>query len=93
MLPHKGRHRARVAAFLGMDERAFIERETELAPDRRGLVLRSRADGACAWLADDASCRIHAVKPDKCRTFPHEWTNADSCEVCPALAAACGRRA
>ena len=45
-------------------------------------------DGACAYLAEDGRCRIHPVKPDKCRTFPREWTNPDSRQVCPALGAA-----
>ena len=78
----------RIAAFLGMAEQAFIDNETEVAPDRRGLILKSRADGACAWLTDDNLCLINPVKPDKCRTFPHEWTNADSHRICPALAPA-----
>lgn len=75
----------RIAAFLGMSEESFIERETELAPDRRGLVLRSAPDGACAFLSDDNRCRIHPVKPDRCRTFPFEWMNGDSREVCAGL--------
>lgn len=83
---------ARIAAFLGMAEAEFIDRETELAPDRRGLVLKSRPDGACVWLSDDNLCRIQPVKPDKCRTFPHEWTNPDSHEVCPAMSALLGER-
>ena len=77
---------ARIAAFLGMTEQDFIDREAEVAPDRRGLMLKSRQDGSCAWLADDNRCRIHPVKPDKCRTFPYEWTNDDSHKVCPGLA-------
>ena len=76
---------ARIAAHLGMTEPDFIRQECEIAPDRRGLMLRSQADGACVWLTDENRCRIHAVKPDKCRTFPYEWTNADSNEVCPGL--------
>ena len=76
---------ARIAAFLGMAEQDFIDRETEVAPDRRGLILRSRPDGACAWLSDDNLCLINPVKPDKCRTFPHEWTNEDSHRICAAL--------
>ena len=76
---------ARIAAFLGMGEKEFINCETEVSPDRKGLILKSRADGACAWLADDNRCRIHPVKPDKCRTFPVEWTNTDSFDVCPEL--------
>ena len=77
---------ARISAFLGMDEAVFIERETELAPDRKSLVLKSLPDGSCAFLAPDNLCRINPVKPDKCRSFPREWTNPDSATVCPALA-------
>ena len=76
---------ARIAAFLGMSEGEFIERETELAPDRKSLVLKSRLDGSCAYLTADNLCNINQVKPDKCRTFPFEWANADSATVCPAL--------
>jgi Fe-S-cluster containining protein len=77
---------ARIAVFLGMGEAEFIERETEVAPDRKSLVLKSRPDGSCAYLTEDNLCRINPVKPDKCRTFPFEWTNPDSSEVCPQLA-------
>ena len=76
---------ARIAAFLGQDEAAFIASETEVAPDRRSLMLRNTPDGACVWLDADNRCKIHPVKPDKCRTFPQAWTNADSDKVCPAL--------
>ena len=76
---------ARIAAFLGMTESDFVEAETEVAPDRTGLILKSRPDGACVYLRDDNLCRINPVKPDKCRTFPLEWTNPDSKDVCPAL--------
>ncbi len=76
---------ARIAAFLGMGETEFIDRETEVAPDRKGLILKSRPDGACAWLTEDYLCRINPVKPDKCRTFPFEWVNSDSFDVCPGL--------
>ena len=76
---------ARIAAFLGKGEQSFVSEETELAPDRKSLMLKSRADGACAFLSADNRCLIHPVKPDKCRTFPYEWTNADSTEVCPGL--------
>ena len=82
---------ARISTFLGRMEDDFIARETELAPDRKGLVLKSRPDGACAWLTDDNLCRINPVKPDKCRTFPHEWVNADSLDVCPGLKCRAGR--
>ena len=77
---------ARIAAFLRMDEVEFIERETEVAPDRKSLILKSRPDGSCAYLTEDNLCCINPVKPEKCRTFPFEWTNPDSAEVCPGLA-------
>ena len=77
---------ARIAAFLGMGEDAFIANETEIAPDRSSLMLKSRADGSCVYLTADNLCVINPVKPDKCRTFPFEWANPDSGDICPALA-------
>lgn len=76
---------SRIASFLGMSEADFIDTETDVAPDRHGLVLKSRGDGSCAYLTEDSRCAINPVKPDKCRTFPHEWMNPDSFEICPAL--------
>jgi Fe-S-cluster containining protein len=78
---------ARIAAYLGRPQDVFIAEETELAPDRAGLMLKSRPDGACVYLTAENRCRIHAVKPDKCRTFPFAWTNPDSASVCPELGA------
>lgn len=80
----------RIAEFVGMSEQEFIDHETEIAPDRKGLILNIRPDDACVYLTDDNRCRIHPVKPDKCRTFPFEWANPDSAEVCPALAGQSG---
>ena len=77
---------SRIAAYLGKDEAEFIANETELAPDRKGLVLKSRADGACVYLDENSLCRLNPVKPDKCRSFPFEWTNPDSGAICPELA-------
>lgn len=76
---------ARIAAFLGQSEADFIAHETDVAPDRRSLMLRNTSDGVCVWLDAQNRCRIHPVKPDKCRTFPFAWTNADSAEICPGL--------
>jgi Fe-S-cluster containining protein len=68
-----------------MTDEEFIATETDVAPDRKGLVLKNRTDDSCAWLTEDNRCRIHPVKPDKCRTFPYEWTNSDSYEICAGL--------
>lgn len=83
---------ARIAAFFGMSEADFIERETEVAPDRKSLMLKSLPDGSCAYLTADNLCRINPVKPDKCRTFPFEWTNPDSDKTCAGLLQALSHR-
>lgn len=77
-----GYFHCRIAAFLGISESDFIERETEIAPDRKSLMLKSLPDGSCAYLTADNLCRINPVKSDKCRTFPFEWVNLDSATVC-----------
>ena len=76
---------ARIAAYLCMSEADFIEHETDVAPDRKCLMLKSRSDGSCVYLTPDNLCRINPVKPDKCRTFPFEWINPDSTQICPGL--------
>lgn len=76
---------AKIAAHLGKSEAAFIADDTALAPDRRGLVLRDSADGACAMLDEKNRCRIYPVRPEKCRTFPYDWTNPNSADYCPGL--------
>ena len=80
-----------MAAYLGMDETDFIENETHLAPDRRGLILKDRADGACAMLDDNNRCRVYPVRPEKCRTFPQDWTNENSIDYCPGLRESLGQ--
>jgi len=77
----------RIAGHLGIAEEEFVRERTELSPDRKSLILPSREDGSCVYLAPDNRCMIHDVKPDKCRTFPFDWTNPDSGEVCPGLKA------
>ena len=75
-----------IASALGMADDAFANSFTELARDRRGLVLKEKADGACILLDDDGACRVNAAKPRQCREYPFTWRNADSVEICPALA-------
>ena len=76
---------AKIAAHLGMSEADFIANETAVAPDRKCLVLKDRPDGACAMLDANNRCRIYPVRPEKRRTFPYEWTNAESASYCPGL--------
>ena len=77
---------ARIAAFLGVSEADFIANDTELSPDRKSLILKNASNGACVYLTSDNLCRINPVKPNKCSTFPFEWTNPDSATVCPEIA-------
>lgn len=77
---------ARAAAHLGLSEEVFIRDETIVSPDRTCLVLRDRDDqGTCGMLDDNGLCRIHLVKPDQCRTFPHGWRNPDDEIYCAGL--------
>ena len=77
-----------IAAHLGMEVAAFIEKHTEVAPDRRGLVLKSLANGTCEMLDSNNQCTINDVKPRQCRSFPFEWRNPDSDTICPAISGA-----
>ena len=72
----------RMSEFLGVGENEFIADWTDIAPDRKGLVLKDAGDGACIML-EGGLCRVYPVRPEKCRTFPHEWTNAESLSYCP----------
>lgn len=75
-----------MAAHLGVGEDDFIGRFADIAADRRSLVLKDRADGACVMLGDDNRCRVYPVRPKMCRTFPYEWINVNSYGYCPGLA-------
>lgn len=66
---------AKLATFLGLSEREFIERHTRLRRDRQGLALQERPDGSCIFLEGNA-CAVQAVKPEQCKEFPNRWVNA-----------------
>lgn len=73
-----------LAAFLGLEERDFIERYTQLRRDRRGLALLDAADGACVFL-DGRDCRVQPVKPRQCREFPNGWSFPGFEKLCRAV--------
>lgn len=75
-----------IASYLHLTEADFIERYTDLAADRQSLVLKDGRGNACIMLDGSGGCSIYPVRPRMCRTFPHEWVNADSAAYCPALA-------
>ena len=63
----------RIASALSISVEEFTERYTDLAPDRRGLVLKCHPDGACCFLTQDNLCMVNAVKPVQCASFPYTW--------------------
>lgn len=74
----------RIAAYLGMDVRDFIEQYTELMPHRLGLSLVSRPDHSCIML-EGRDCRINPVKPAQCAGFPNTWNFPGWRDVCEAI--------
>jgi Fe-S-cluster containining protein len=65
---------AKLAAFLGLSEKDFIEQHTRLRKDRRGLALKTREDHSCIFL-DGNACLVQPVKPQQCKEFPNRWVN------------------
>ena len=74
----------RIAGFLQLSEFDFIQRFTRLQPDRRGLALQEKADGACVLLEGNL-CSIQAVKPQQCRDFPNLWKYPGAEKYCRAI--------
>lgn len=73
----------RLAAFLHLDEHAFIQQYTRLNASRTGLALKDQPDGACVFLAG-GDCRVNALKPQQCRDFPNLWNFPGFQQVCRA---------
>ena len=69
-----GEEVAKLAAFLALSEKDFIEQHTRLRKDRKGLALKERAEHSCIFL-DGNSCTVQAVKPQQCKEFPNRWVN------------------
>jgi Fe-S-cluster containining protein len=76
---------ARIAAHLRCTEEDFIEKYTELLPDRSGLGLKSRPNHECIFLEGANTCRIQAAKPAQCAGFPNAWNFSGWREVCEAV--------
>jgi Fe-S-cluster containining protein len=65
---------AKLAAFLSLSEKEFIETHTRLRQDRQGLALKARDDHSCIFLEGN-SCMVQSVKPQQCKEFPNRWVN------------------
>jgi len=73
----------RIAAYLVVDPRAFVQEYTRLSGNRRGLELGEKENGECVFLRGN-ECVIHPVKPAQCRNFPAAWRYPGVDELCPA---------
>jgi len=59
----------KIRVFLGLGRSWFKRRY--LARDEDGsLILQARDNGACIMLGKDGCCRVYAVRPVQCATYP-----------------------
>ncbi len=72
-----------IAAHLGMDVDAFIEKYTRLRTGRRGLSLIEKDNHECIML-NGRDCSINPVKPRQCKGFPNTWNFPGWQNVCEA---------
>ena len=75
----------RIAEFLGISVREFLDRHTRLTDLRTGVSLTEKPDGACIFFSTDGRCLIQDVKPKQCRDFPNEWNFPDFLLECSAV--------
>ena len=75
---------SQLAAFKGLSEDDFIQRFMRLRPDRRGLVLQEKPDGACVFLEGN-DCSVQSAKPQQCRDFPDLWNFPGFEKICHAI--------
>jgi Fe-S-cluster containining protein len=73
-----------IADHLDMEEGRFIQDYTRLRPNRGGLALIDREDGACFFLKGN-ECSIQSVKPQQCKDFPNSWNFPGWRDVCEAI--------
>lgn len=73
-----------IAGHLGMNEEGFIQEYTRLRPNRGGLALIDREDGACFFLNGN-ECSIQSVKPQQCKDFPNSWNFPGWRDICKAI--------
>jgi len=75
----------RIAEYLELEPRDFIERFTRLRPARDGLALVEKPDGACVFLEGRNVCAIQPVKPAQCEGFPNAWRFPGWRQLCESV--------
>jgi Fe-S-cluster containining protein len=78
-----------MAKLLEITHEAFVERYLREVDGETSL--RESTHGDCVFLQDN-QCRVHAVRPQQCRTYPFWFKNLRSedrwrrtCSECPGI--------
>lgn len=74
-----------MAFYLDLEPEVFVDRYTDLNPDRSGLVLKNRENGECCFLEGTNTCLVQKAKPLQCQGFPNTWNFPGWKEACEAL--------
>ncbi|HTA43026.1 MAG TPA: YkgJ family cysteine cluster protein [Bryobacteraceae bacterium] len=85
----------RLARYLGISSREFIERYTTMSAFEQEEPILRRRESGCIFL-DGNDCSIYEVRPDTCRDFPHlirgagsfesrMWQMVDRATYCPIV--------
>ncbi|MCK9555294.1 YkgJ family cysteine cluster protein [bacterium] len=74
----------KMADFLKISEKTFIESFTILTGNRQGLSLKEKACGECVFL-EGSLCGIYGARPGQCRDFPGKWTAKGAENICRGL--------
>ncbi|RMD78074.1 MAG: YkgJ family cysteine cluster protein [Lentisphaerae bacterium] len=76
-----------ISRFLQIDEDEFIQKYTDLLPNRSGLTLIELENGHCIFIdAGSGNCRIYPVRPMQCRRFPNGWNFPGFDKTCRSIA-------
>lgn len=80
-----------IAQYLGLTCEEFYERYTRDPEDphdaeqgTRWLIDKPGPLRECIFLENNL-CRIHPVKPERCRTFPLAWRTPDIMDYCVGM--------
>jgi Fe-S-cluster containining protein len=83
----------KLAQFLGMPEKKFVEKHT--AVDENGAMILRRLASGCEFLEGN-ECTVYEARPGNCERFPHllrgsasleakMWDFADRATYCPIV--------
>ena len=89
----------KLAHYLGLSEKAFLEKHTALDEDGKLILLRTppsaTSGGGCTFLVGN-ECSVYEARPGNCERFPHllrgqgsleskMWAFVDRATYCPIV--------